>query len=126
MSTAPLAVTLGDPAGIGPEICLKAWAALRDTGSDFYVIGDLHTLETRAKALGLPSPVICAEADFQSALPVVHEPLASEAEPGTPNPANGAAIIGFIQSAVTGAIAGEYSGIVTCPSVLCHHAICCC
>jgi 4-hydroxythreonine-4-phosphate dehydrogenase len=44
----PLAVSLGDPAGIGPEITVKAWRALRQSGPAFIVVGDREVLAAAA------------------------------------------------------------------------------
>ena len=54
MTLAPLALSLGDPAGIGPEITVKAWRALREQGPAFMVVGDAHAL---ASAPGTPAPI---------------------------------------------------------------------
>ena len=52
MTLAPLALSLGDPAGIGPEITVKAWRALREQGPAFMVVGDAQAL---ASAPGTPA-----------------------------------------------------------------------
>ena len=58
----PLALTLGDPAGVGPEIILKAWSALRDSGPAFMVIGDAVSLPNPSGLHARPAAVLAAEA----------------------------------------------------------------
>ena len=77
--TPPVALTLGDPAGIGGEIALKAWAALRDGGPAFFLIGDLGHMAALGRRLGLPVREIAAPAAAAAAiaegLPVLDHPL---------------------------------------------------
>ena len=118
MKSRTLAVTLGDPAGIGPEITAKAWSALKDSGLAFAVVGDLELL---ASAPGMPRPLQrISSADeaadiFPHALPVIDAPLTSPVVAGQPSAAHGQAIIGWIETAVGLALSGEFSGIVTAP-----------
>ncbi len=117
----PLAVTLGDPAGIGPEITLKAWQAICavKTARPFFVIGCVKTLSVTAKALGISAPVkISAPEDakdiFARALPV----LPIDCPPvtaGRPNSNAAPAIIGSIEAAVSLTLAGKASAVVTNP-----------
>ena len=78
----PLALTMGDPAGIGGELSLRAWLALRDTGLMFIALDDPEQLKRLARQLGLVVPVrvvadaAAAAAVFSSALPVLPVPLA--------------------------------------------------
>ncbi len=118
----PLAVTLGDPSGIGPELILEAWSRLRarsDTAA-FAVIGDANFLGRVAHRLSLDVPVeTCAIGEaasiFPRALPVLDLGYAIEAEPGRPNVANAPAIIASIESAVRLVKEGSCSGVVTSP-----------
>jgi 4-hydroxythreonine-4-phosphate dehydrogenase len=95
----PIALTLGDPAGIGGEIALKAWAALR-RGPPFFLIGDIGHLAPEAERLGVAVREIAAPADAASAmpagLPVLHRPLPRPASPGRPDPANAAAVVAIV------------------------------
>jgi 4-hydroxythreonine-4-phosphate dehydrogenase len=117
----PLALTQGDPAGIGPEITLRAWMALREAGeAPFFVLSDPGHLEAAASRLGLPVPVAAvtpatAAAAFADALPVV--PLSSPVaiEPGRPDPATAAGTIEAIDRAVAAVRDGEAAAIVTNP-----------
>ncbi|HEY4032200.1 MAG TPA: 4-hydroxythreonine-4-phosphate dehydrogenase PdxA [Caulobacteraceae bacterium] len=112
---APLALTLGDPAGVGPEITAKAWRALKDEGPAFVVIGDRDLLT----AQGVPTVEVARLADgaqaFAAAAPVLHQPVSAPVQAGVPSPAHAPAIIGWIETAVALALRGEASGIVTAP-----------
>jgi 4-hydroxythreonine-4-phosphate dehydrogenase len=110
----PLAVTLGDPAGIGPEIVAATWSALRQTGPRFLAVGDAETV---ARA-GCPVRNISDAAEaacFAEALPVLDLPLASPVTPGQPSSAAAPQVIAWIEKAVALALAGEVGGVVTAP-----------
>ncbi|WP_428489868.1 4-hydroxythreonine-4-phosphate dehydrogenase PdxA [Rhodopila sp.] len=117
----PLALTMGDPAGIGGELSLKAWLALRGSGPAFVVLDDPVRLRQLALDLGLAVPLRtlrhAAEAAdaFQSALPVLAVPLASAAVPGRADPANADAVIASIEQATKLALAGSVGAVVTNP-----------
>jgi 4-hydroxythreonine-4-phosphate dehydrogenase len=123
---APLALTVGEPAGIGGEIAMKAWLgrgsadpALRVP--PFYLIDDPDRLARLAAALGWPVPVrpIAAPAEalriFAEALPVA--PLGAElrGRPGYPDPADAPAVISAIEAAVADVRAGRAAALVTNP-----------
>ncbi|MEZ5900866.1 MAG: 4-hydroxythreonine-4-phosphate dehydrogenase PdxA [Hyphomicrobiaceae bacterium] len=119
---APLALTMGDPAGIGPEIVLKAWIARAlNALPPFVYFGDPNVLEERARALGAKVPIApvsdmaAASAQFESALPVVPIAVGVPVEPGTPNAANAPAVIAAIERAVAEVAQGQVRGIVTAP-----------
>ena len=118
----PLAVTMGEPAGIGGEILLKAWAALRHSSPlPFFAIADIGHLRRVADKAGLDVKLIEIAAPdeaarhFKTALPVLNEPLAALSAPAMPDPANGHAVIKSIERAVTLALEGAAGGVVTCP-----------
>ena len=116
MSPAPLGVTLGDPAGVGPEIIAKAWATLRATGPAFLAIGDAATLAATGEAPVRPIGVAAeAERVFGQALPVLDLPLAEPVSPGRPTAAAAPRVVGWIETAVRLALAGEIAGLVTAP-----------
>ena len=106
--TTALALTQGDPAGIGPEITLRAWLAREEHGlAPFFVIGDPDFLSKIAARLGLAVPLAEATPEnaaqaFARALPVVRLPgnLTVAAEPGTPDPASAAGTLASIDEAV--------------------------
>jgi 4-hydroxythreonine-4-phosphate dehydrogenase len=118
----PLAVTLGDPSGIGPELILKAWQRTRALAKPpvFVVIGDSRFLAAVARHLDLEVPVeACSVAEataiFRRALPVIDLGYRVDAEPGRPSAANTAAIIASIERAVGFAQEGSCAAIVTSP-----------
>jgi 4-hydroxythreonine-4-phosphate dehydrogenase len=122
LALTPLALTMGDPAGIGPEITLKAWTS-RTTHqiAPFVVYGDPHMLEQRARALGLKVPISCVapfdgvSALFQKALPVYPVALAAPASAGKPDSTNAPSIIMAIEQAVTDTASGKARAVVTNP-----------
>ena len=118
----PLAVSMGDPAGIGLEIALKAWSKRSDRGLDpFVLFGDPEAVAQRARKLGLSVPiVIIASADeahraFSGGLPVIPVPLAVPARPGFPDAANAPAVIASIEAATAAVVTGKAAAIVTAP-----------
>ncbi|BAM90155.1 4-hydroxythreonine-4-phosphate dehydrogenase [Bradyrhizobium oligotrophicum S58] len=119
--TKPLALTLGEPAGIGPDITLQAW--LRRTALElppFYVLGDPAFVAHRAKLLGLQIAVAEVQPEqaahaFATALPVVSTGHRVTALPGRPDPTSAEAAIGSIRQAVADVQAGRASAVVTNP-----------
>jgi 4-hydroxythreonine-4-phosphate dehydrogenase len=115
LSGPPLAVTLGDPAGIGPEIVAAAWSALRETGPSFVAIGDAATIAATGCAVRGIAAAKDAPAAFTDALPVFDLPLSAPVTPGQPTSAAAPQVIAWIEHAVALALAGEASGVVTAP-----------
>lgn len=117
----PLALTMGDPAGIGGELTLRAWLALRGTGLPFFALDDPVRLTALAEAMGFAVPVQAignateAGAVFPSALPVLPVPLHAVPVPGHPDPSNAAAVVRSIEQAAGLALAGEAGAVVTNP-----------
>lgn len=117
-----LAVSMGDPAGIGPEIAVKAWAARGPDLPPFAVFGNLDAFSQAASRLGLGDPVMAvadageAARAFARALPVVPgTPLGAPVTPGTPDPAHAPAILASIRAAVAACREGVAAGVVTLP-----------
>lgn len=113
--SAPLVLTLGDPAGVGPEIAAAAWRALSASGPAFAVIGDAGVLRTQGAPVLEVTSAAHAPSVFGRALPVIHRPVRTPVTPGAPDPANAAAVADWIEEAVSLALSGEASGVVTCP-----------
>jgi 4-hydroxythreonine-4-phosphate dehydrogenase len=111
----PLALTLGDPAGVGPEITAKAWAALRTAGPVFVAIGDAAILEAQGQPVRRVASMAEGAAAFAEALPVLDIPLAAPVTPGLASAAHAPAIIAWIEAAVELALNGQASGVVTAP-----------
>ena len=120
MQVAPIALTMGEPAGIASELSLKAWLSRTET-PPFFVIDDPKHLNIIARKLGLNVPIREiktpgeASAVFSEALPVIREEIKSEVIPGKPNQDNAPAIINSITRAVSYSLNGEAAGIVTNP-----------
>ena len=117
--TTPLAMTMGDPAGIGPELALAAWRD-RTPNAPFVVFAAPSILAAAAKRAGFAVPIIetdpgGARAAFSNGLPVVPLKNAVEDAPGRPNPANAAATIELIERAVEAVRQGEARAVVTNP-----------
>ena len=119
MRTGPLALTLGDPAGVGPEIVVKAWRALKDEGPAFFVVGDANAVASAPTAsAGLVRTISTpaeAEAVFATAIPVLDLPLREPVVAGQPTPSAAPAIIQWIETAVGLALSKTVSGVVTAP-----------
>jgi len=118
-AAAPLALTQGEPAGVGPELALKAWAARAQLPA-FFVIGDPALLEDRARRLGLDVPVVvCAPQEalriFPEALPVVAAGPRATAAQGAPDGSSAAAVLAALERAVDLVQAGEAAALVTNP-----------
>jgi 4-hydroxythreonine-4-phosphate dehydrogenase len=116
-----LALTIGEPAGIGPDITLAAWHRRTElTLPPFYLLADPEFVAGRAKMLGLDVPVAvvdpagAAEA-FARALPVVPLGMAVTAEPGQPDASSAPAAIAAIRRAVADVMGGAASAMVTNP-----------
>ncbi|MGH9693797.1 MAG: 4-hydroxythreonine-4-phosphate dehydrogenase PdxA [Bryobacteraceae bacterium] len=118
----PLALTSGEPAGIGPDITLAAWLHRKELKlPPFYLLGDRDFLDHRAKAIGLdirtadvgPEDAVAAFAD---ALPVVDTGHRATAQPGCPDRTSADAAIASIRQAVEDAAAGRAGAVVTNPT----------
>jgi len=119
--SAPLAVTMGEPAGVGGELTLKAWVGRARSGRPFFTIDDPARLQALARSIGLDVPVkeigrpSDAAAVFASALPVVPVRLRASVRAGQPDPTNAPATIEAIERATAMALAGEIAGFATNP-----------
>lgn len=99
-------VTLGDPAGIGPEIVAAALhAAPREWRERIVVYGDRGPLERAAKTLSIELPELTVVGDGQG----------DAAVPGAPDKVSGAAQVGYLEAAAAAAARGELAAIVTAP-----------
>jgi 4-hydroxythreonine-4-phosphate dehydrogenase len=117
----PLALTLGEPAGIGPDIAIQVWRQRRELDlPPFYVIGDRDFIARRALALGTPTAVTActpgeAPAVFAAALPVVDLGISVSAAPGRPDHTSAPAAIASIDTAVRHVLDGLAEAVVTNP-----------
>ncbi|MBL0214498.1 MAG: 4-hydroxythreonine-4-phosphate dehydrogenase PdxA [Myxococcales bacterium] len=107
MSHPRLGITLGDPAGIGPEIVAVALASAAPALlAGVIVYGDRGPLERGARAMGVTLP---------TGVLVVGDGVGERAVPGAPDEVSGAAQVGYLEAAVAAAQAGELAAIVTAP-----------
>ena len=119
--TKPLALTLGEPAGIGPDIAIKAWLRRDELKlPPFYLLGDCDFLKRRTKALDLPAELAAVDAGevtaaFAKALPVVATGIAATAPPGRPDASSAQAALASIRRAVSDVRAGHAAAVVTNP-----------
>lgn len=111
----PLAMSMGDPAGVGPLITVQAWQALsNDPSLTFYVIGAPELFDGKCPVQEISDPSEAA-AIFPSALPVLSIGATPAIVPGTPDVATAPAIISAIETGVRHALSGKAAGIVTNP-----------
>lgn len=121
-----LALTMGDPAGIGPDITIKTWLRHQKTKASspipaFFVIADPALIADRADAMGLPVPVQVIETTekvddiFNTALPVLPLTLTDPVKAGVTSPDYAEAIVASIVRAVELVASEQASGVVTNP-----------
>jgi 4-hydroxythreonine-4-phosphate dehydrogenase len=117
----PLALTLGEPAGIGPDLALAVWRRRSELDvPPFYLVADPDFLKLRAEHLGLDVPIATvtprtAAAAFGSALPVVAIDVAVTAAPGRPDRSSAPAAVASIRRATADVMAGSAAAVVTNP-----------
>jgi 4-hydroxythreonine-4-phosphate dehydrogenase len=117
----PLALTSGEPAGIGPDITIEAWLRRNELKLPaFYLLGDRDLLSKRAKALGLNVKLADVRAEealgaFADALPVVATGHTTTASPGRPDDTSAEAAMASIRQAVEDVINGRAGAVVTNP-----------
>jgi 4-hydroxythreonine-4-phosphate dehydrogenase len=116
-----LALTMGEPAGIGPEIAIDSWSCLREGPITFAWFGDPALLASvsarigRRVAIRVVESAAQARAAFRDALPVVPIGVDVSAEPGSASPANAHAVLRSIDLAVAACVRGEAAAMVTNP-----------
>jgi len=98
-----IALTVGEPAGIGPDLCVMLAQRLPD--ADITVIADRHLIEQRAQLLGLPL----------GNLNIHHIPLAAPCEPGKLDAANSRYVLETLTYATQGCMNGTFDAMVTAP-----------
>jgi 4-hydroxythreonine-4-phosphate dehydrogenase len=114
-----IAITVGEPAGVGPEISLEgARAVLASNAARPVLIGDGRMLAARARNAGIVLPLVAYDASREpapGAAEVIDVPLAAPCMPGRLDAANGRQVLALIDRAIDGAVAGEFDAIVTAP-----------
>ncbi len=115
----PIAITIGEPAGIGPDVILQSWLQRKQL-RPFYVLGDVELLQKRAQMIGIEVPVSVVSPDnaaqaFNQALPVVSLNNKLTNEPGVANSSDGAGVLEAIETAVDHVKTGNARAMVTAP-----------
>jgi 4-hydroxythreonine-4-phosphate dehydrogenase len=114
-----LAVTSGEPAGIGPDLVIQL--AQRERQSEIVILADAGLLKERAAQLKLP---LCIrsyqsdappQSDLAGQLCVLHIPLNTPSKTGVLNPQNSSYVLGLLDRALTGCESGEFSAMITTP-----------
>ena len=119
MHSAPvLAITSGEPAGIGPDLCLQF--AQQEQGHELVILTDKRLLQQRAAQLGLDVRLHDYNTHNIHPLPaghlrILHVPLQQAAIAGKLNPANSRYVLDLLTRAMQGCQSGEFSGMVTAP-----------
>jgi len=117
----PLALTLGEPAGVGPDITFAAWRRRAELGlTPFYLLADPAFVARRTERIAPDVPIAVVEpatawASFKSALPVVDIGVPVSADPGRPDQSSAPAALAAIRRAVVDVSAGAAAAIVTNP-----------
>ena len=112
----PLVVTAGDPAGIGPELCLSL--ADTDWARQLVVIADPDMLAERAKMLGKKIRLreyVAGSTGDEGEIRILPQPLETQAVCGKPNPVNSRVLLAGLERAVSGCLSGEFSALITAP-----------
>lgn len=106
-----IAITSGEPAGIGPDLCvLIANSLAAETSANYALLADADLLAARADALGVKWPIVAANVRIE------HLPLAAPTKAGELNSANGRYVLRLIDFAVDGCVSGEFAAMVTAPA----------
>jgi len=114
-----IAVTSGEPAGIGPELCLSLLDyAEKDTSTHLVILADRQLMAERAQALGFKGSLRDWEPGLSpqaGTLDILHIPLPVASTPGRLDPANACYVLGMLDRAIDGCQSGEFSAMVTAP-----------
>lgn len=119
VQVARLIVTSGEPAGIGPDLCLAI--AENDWPCDVVIAADMELLKQRARQLQVSiqlSPYAASEArpsHVRGSLRVLHVPTAVPVQTGVLNPANARYVLSLLNAAAQGCLSGEFDAMVTAP-----------
>ena len=117
----PLAVTMGEPAGVGGEALIKTWHHHRQNLPHFLVIDNFDRLNNLAYQMGIDIPLYRHKLNtinipsFDECLHIIDTPLERTSIPGELDIKNSSSVISSIKSAVALPLAGNTSGVVTSP-----------
>ncbi|TCS72618.1 4-hydroxythreonine-4-phosphate dehydrogenase [Sulfuritortus calidifontis] len=110
----PLVLTAGEPAGIGPDLCVRL-AQRPPVGIPLVILANRELLEDRARQLKLPCTLPDYTPESAASLSLLSLPLARPAEAGRLDPANAGYVLASLRRASAGCLAGEFAGLVTGP-----------
>jgi 4-hydroxythreonine-4-phosphate dehydrogenase len=113
-----IALTSGEPAGIGPELCLAI--ARTAVPCELVCLADRDLLAERARQIGLPVTLRDYDPEAPRAhepdtLTVLHQPLGAPSKPGQLDKRNARYVLGLLDRAIDGALTSEFAAIVTAP-----------
>lgn len=114
-----IAITSGEPAGIGPDICVLL--SQQNIAADITVIGDIDMLKNRAQQLNIEmeiepyAPMQSARLNTQKSLKILHIPTAQPVKAGELNPRNSHYVLDTLTCALDGTLSGAFDAIVTAP-----------
>lgn len=109
----PLVITAGDPAGIGPDLCVDALN--HDFSAALVVVGDKRVLAERARMLGMPFNAGDYDKNTAARRSILHCPVTAAVVAGRPSPQHAAHVLAQLQSAVEGCVSGRFAALVTAP-----------
>jgi 4-hydroxythreonine-4-phosphate dehydrogenase len=113
--TRPLVLTAGEPAGIGPDLCVLLARRGVDAAAPVVVLADRAVLAARAAMLGVDFALPDYVAATPAPLSLLHLPVARAVTPGRLDTGNAAAVLDGLQRACAGCLSGEFAGLVTGP-----------
>ncbi len=113
VNPAPLVLTTGEPAGIGPDLAVLR--VLQPPSGRLVILADREMLARRADLLGMPFSPPEYDPATPRPLSVLHLPCPAPVRAGHPDPANGPYVLDTLRRAVAGCLSGEFSGLVTGP-----------
>lgn len=123
----PLLITMGDPAGVGPELALRGLQWARERGIPLSIVGSQPILHRVGTKLGLDVPAVmtreawtqrageCRDAVLVECATPQQRPLLERVQPGQVNALTGAVSLQAVEFAIDAAMAGEAAGMVTGP-----------
>lgn len=116
MNVPVIALTAGEPAGVGPDLCIAL--SHQELPCRLTVLGDIDVLRARATQLGIHVNFITTDtipAHQAGALHVHHIPVAAAVTPGVLNLDNSAHVLALLDAAIAGCLNGSYDAVVTAP-----------
>ncbi|MEW5789314.1 MAG: 4-hydroxythreonine-4-phosphate dehydrogenase PdxA [Pseudomonadota bacterium] len=113
--TRPLVLTVGEPAGIGPDLAATLASSNRAGTEPVVLLGDRAVLEDRARALGLSWTLPAYQVDRPLPLSLLHMAAPRPVQAGRLDPGNGAYVLETLRRAAEGCLSGEFAGLVTGP-----------